>query len=132
MTMNTQSQEQRQEYRLNTQLTVFIELIAAIDTSPGTIVISKSLDISANGLRVISNSDIPVGNILNSCIQLDNSTRRFILITEVKWSRPYEVNGEYLIGLSLFESENTDIQAWKEFIAEQFEADDEHTKANEI
>ena len=127
MTMNTQSEEQRQEYRLNTQLTIFIELVAAIDTSPGTIVISKSLDISANGLRVISNSDIPTGNILNTCIQLENSENRFILITEVKWSRPYENNGEFLIGLSLFESENTDIQAWKEFIAFQFD-EDTHTK----
>ena len=124
MTMNTQSQEQRQEYRLNSQLTIFIELIAAVDKSPGTIVISKSLDISANGLRVISNSDIPTGNILNTCIQLENSDNRFILITEVKWSQPYENNGEYLIGLSLFESENTDIQAWKEFIAFQFDGDE--------
>ena len=124
MTMNTQSPELRQEYRLNTQLTVFIELIAAIDTSPGTIVISKSLDISANGLRIISNSDIPTGNILNTCIQLKNSENRFILITEVKWSQPYENNGEYLIGLELFESENTDIQAWKEFIAFQFDEDE--------
>jgi hypothetical protein len=114
------SHEQRQEYRLTTPLNVFIELIAANDNSPATIVISHSLDISANGLRVIADRDLPVGSILSSCVQLDNTHQRFILSTEVKWSQAYKNTGEYLIGLALFESDNTDIMHWKEFVAEQF------------
>lgn len=112
--------ELRQEYRLDTPLTVFIELIAANINTPATIVISQSLDISANGLRIITDRELPVGSILSSCVQLHNSERRFMLSTEVKWSQAHLNNGEYLIGLALFESEDTDIQAWKEFIAEQF------------
>lgn len=112
--------ELRQEYRLDTPLTVYIELIAANTSTPATIVISQSLDISANGLRVITDRELPIGSILSSCIQLNNSERRFMLSTEVKWSQAHHNKDEYLIGLALFESEDTDIQAWKEYIAEQF------------
>lgn len=109
--------ELRQEYRFNTPLTVFIELIAADNFQPATIVISHSLDISANGLRVIADRALPQGSILQSCIQCNQSGQRFMLSTEVKWSRAHQQQGEYLIGLSLFDSDNTDIQAWKEFIS---------------
>lgn len=107
----------RQEYRFNTPLTVFIELIAADSHQPATIVISHSLDISANGLRVITDRKLPQGSILQSCIRCNQSGQQFILSTEVKWSRAYQQQGEYLIGLSLFDSDDTDIQAWKEFIS---------------
>jgi len=112
--------ELRQEYRFNIPLTVFIELIAADDNKPATIVISQTLDISANGLRVIADRELVVGSILQSCIQCNDSAQRFILSTEVKWSHIYQKQGEYLIGLSLFESEDTDIQAWKQFISAQY------------
>jgi len=112
--------ELRQEYRLDTPMTVFIELIAADNDVPSTIVISHSLDISANGLRVITDRKLPVGSIFHSCIQCNDSMQRFILSTEVKWCRAHLQQGEYLIGLSLFESEDTDIQAWKEFIGAQY------------
>jgi hypothetical protein len=109
--------DQRQEYRFNTPLTVFIEFVAADSDSSATIVICQSLDISANGLRVITDRELPEGTILQSCVQLKEKNRRFMLSTEVKWSQPYKNNGEFLIGLALFESENTDIQEWKEFVA---------------
>lgn len=115
-------EEQRQEYRLNTPLTVFIELVAGDNHSPGTIVFSQSLDISANGLRVITDRDLPLGSIFSSCVQSKDSLQRFILITEVKWVTPWKNIGEFLVGLALFESEDSDIQEWKEFIAEQCHA----------
>ena len=109
--------ELRQEHRLSVPLTIFIELIAAHGVQPGTIVVSRSLDVSANGLRVIADRELPVGSILQSSIQDKNFEQRFTLSTEVKWSQPHTHPGEYLIGLTLFESDDTDIQAWKEFIS---------------
>ena len=108
--------EQRQEYRLNNQLAVIIELDSSADQEP-TLVISRSLDISANGLRAIAPSAIPTDNILRCCIRDAVSDQQFLLVTEVKWCRPHETTGDYLIGLSLFDSEGTDILQWKEFIA---------------
>lgn len=109
--------EQRQEFRLENELTVFIELISGDEHTHSTIVVSKSLDISANGLRVIADRKLAAGSILRTCVQLHNFASKFMLISEVKWARPHNNKGEYLLGLSLFESEGTDIQQWKEFIA---------------
>jgi hypothetical protein len=110
-------QEQRQEYRLNNQLTVIIELDSSADGDP-TLVVSNSLDISANGLRVIAPQAVPTDNILRCCIRDAASDSQFLLVTEVKWCQPYGAEGDYLIGLCLFDSEGTDIVMWKEFIAQ--------------
>ena len=116
--MNTE--DQRQEYRLETQLTVFLELGDEVQNET-SIVISRSLDISANGLRIITDRELIPGSILRSCVQTQEIDKRFMLITEVKWLQPWQNPGEFLVGLSLFESENSDIQEWKEFIAQEFQ-----------
>jgi PilZ domain len=108
--------EQRQELRLNNQLNVIIELGTEEKSEP-VLAISQSLDISANGLRVIAHQAIPTECILRCVIRDPENDIQFLLITEVKWCRPYEVEGDYLIGLSLFDAEDTDIVEWKTYIA---------------
>jgi c-di-GMP-binding flagellar brake protein YcgR len=109
--------DQRQEYRLDNQLTVIIELGSSANGEP-ILVVSQSLDISANGMRVIASEAIATDIILRCCIRDSQSDRQFLLVTEVKWCRPHESDGDYLIGLSLFDSDGTDIVQWKEFIAQ--------------
>jgi hypothetical protein len=109
--------EQRQEYRLDNQLTVIIELDSSANGEP-TLVVTKSLDISANGLRVIAHEAVETDIILRCCIRDANNNRQFLVVTEVKWCRPHGQQGDFLIGLSLFDSEGTDIVPWKEFIAQ--------------
>jgi hypothetical protein len=116
------TEDQRQEYRLETQLTVFLELSDEQDQEP-TIVISRSLDISANGLRIITDRELTPGSILRSCIQNQNATQQFTLITEVKWLQPWTNPNEFLVGLGLFESEDSNIVEWKEFIASECKAE---------
>ena len=111
------SNDQRQEYRLDNQLTVIIELGSSTAGEP-ILVVSKSLDISANGMRVIASEAIATDIILRCCIRDAQHDRQFLLVTEVKWCRPFESEGDYLIGLSLFDSDGTDIVQWKEFIAQ--------------
>lgn len=108
--------DQRQEYRLDNQLTVIIELDSSANGEP-TLVVSKSLDISANGLRAIAHEAVATDIILRCCIRDEASDSQFLLVTEVKWCRPHE-DGDYLIGLSLFDSDGTDIVKWKEYIAQ--------------
>ncbi len=108
--------DQRQEYRLEIQLTVFLELGSEYSQEP-TIVVSRSLDISANGLRVITDRELPIGSILHSCVQNQDASRRFMLVTEIKWLQPWQNTDEFLVGLSLLESENSDILEWKRYIA---------------
>jgi Tfp pilus assembly protein PilZ len=120
--MNNRQQDKRQESRLTTEETVFIELTSAEPgvEIPPDIVISNSVDLSANGLRVSVDRDLVIGSILRACVQFRDSPQRFLLVTEVKWCRPHERAGEFIVGLALFESEGTDIQVWKEMIAERF------------
>ncbi len=108
--------DQRQEYRLDNQLTVIIELDSS-DAGEPTLVVSKSLDISANGLRAIAHEAVATDIILRCCIRDDKNDRQFLLVSEVKWCRPHS-DGDYLIGLSLFDSDGTDIVKWKEYIAQ--------------
>lgn len=109
--------EQRQEFRLDNQLTVILELNSSTNGEP-TLVITKSLDISANGLRVISSEAVETDIILRCCIRPADESRQFLLVTEVKWCSSQTDSGDYLLGLSLFDSEGTDIVAWKEYIGE--------------
>lgn len=102
--------ELRQEYRLDARETVYLEQAGS------DLLISTSLDISANGLRVITDCPLPADSIVRTCVQL-KSGEHFVLVCEVKWAQPYGDQGEFLVGLSLFESEDTDIQGWKEMIA---------------
>jgi hypothetical protein len=115
------TEDQRQEYRLETQLTVFLELGDEANAEP-IIVVSRSLDISANGLRIITDRELPAGSIVRACVQTQDMKQRFMLITEIKWAQVWQNPGEFLIGLALFESEDSDILEWKEFIAHQCEA----------
>ncbi|ACE85753.1 PilZ domain-containing protein [Cellvibrio japonicus] len=112
----TPNNDLRQEYRLNARETVYLE--EPLDNGPATLLVSTSLDMSANGLRVIADCPLPEGCIMQACVQLKTG-ERFVLVCEVKWNQPYETDGEYLVGLSLFESEGTDIQKWKEMIAQR-------------
>ncbi len=117
MDNNHNNSEQRQEFRLDNQLIVIIELDSSANGDP-TLVITQSLDISANGLRVIATQAVATDIILRCCIRDADGNRQFLLVTEVKWCRPQAATGDYLLGLSLFDSEGTDIVAWKEYIAQ--------------
>lgn len=116
--------DMRQEYRLNDQLTVVLEL-GTQDNGEPILLVSQSLNISANGLRVIADRPVEGNCILRCCIRHTQTDRQFLLVGEVKWCMPYNDEGDSLIGLSLFESEGTDIMQWKEFIAQSFEKKDE-------
>lgn len=111
--------ERRSETRLDEHVTIFVERIAAeYDNSrPADIIICSSVDISSNGLQVRMDQPIPLGTILRLCAQCGRGRKSLYVVGEVRWLR--EEFGHYCIGFGLFESEQTDIIAWKEFIAGQ-------------
>jgi hypothetical protein len=112
--------EKRQETRLTAQETLFLELSLpnAADQAP-TMVVCNTIDISANGLQVAMDNTLPAGSIHQLGIELENPPQRFHLVGEVKWCRPHDSSG-YLIGFALYESDDTDIEAWKQAMAERF------------
>lgn len=112
----SQDPNARVETRLELEETIFIEIIASASNSAGSVIICNSLDLSANGLQVIVDEDISLGSILRLCIDLKHADPIF-LVAEVKWKRPDE-SGGFRIGFLLFESDDTDIQRWKELVAD--------------
>ncbi|MDO3387542.1 PilZ domain-containing protein [Gilvimarinus sp. SDUM040013] len=115
MTKSTIPSEQRQEYRLTASEAVYLELEAEQGSDPAKIVISRSTDLSANGIQVKLDRPLPAGHIYPLCIQLHEPDVRFVLTGEVKWCRAEA--GRYQVGIALFESDDTAILGWKEEIA---------------
>jgi len=115
--MHKSDSERRSEHRVDERVTIFVERLAAeYDGSrPASIIICRSLDISANGLQVRMDQEVPVGAILRLCAQPPRGGRSLYLVGEVRWVR--REGALFCIGFNLYESEQTDIVAWKELIA---------------
>lgn len=113
--------DRRSEERIDEHVTIFVERYAAeFDNSrAANIMICDSVDISANGVQVRMDQPLPIGTILRLCAQFSGERPSLYLVGEVKWQRAEE--GQYCIGFELFESEQTDIIAWKELIAGQLD-----------
>lgn len=107
----------RCETRLSEKVTVFVEVIpkSMDDSSSAQIVISNTLDISANGILVQMDESVPIGSILRLYAELPESSKALHLIGEVKWV--IEEQQGFNIGFELYDSEDTDIIGWKSVIA---------------
>jgi len=111
----------RQEYRLESGEIVYVELeTAGVEGGESKILVTRCLDISANGFQVVADQPLVPEFIHQVCIQLDRPRCRLHLVAEVMWSRLCDGEaGEYSIGLRLYESQDTDIIQWKEVIAQR-------------
>ena len=113
----TTSQEHRVETRLELEETVFIEVLSAAEDAASNVVMCNSLDLSANGIQVVVDRDIALGAILRLCIDMPEKDPLF-LVGEVKWKRADTATGGICLGFLLFESDDSDIAAWKQWIAD--------------
>lgn len=115
--MTYQSNDRRQEYRLADRATVFVEVrsASADGSTPAEILAGSGVDLSANGLQMLLDRPLQAGAILRLGADFGQSSPRLYVIGEVRWSRA-ESDG-FRVGFSLFDSEGSDIVAWKEKIA---------------
>lgn len=110
------SHDQRSEFRLTDAVAVFIETESSPDNNTNQrIAVSKTLDISANGLQIMIDSSLPLRSLLQLCLEVGQE--RFYVIGEVMWIK--QDGDQFLAGFQLLESDHTDIQLWKEFICRQ-------------
>ena len=117
---NCNTDYSRQESRLNERQTVFIETQSAYKGDPDNykMLVCQSIDISANGIRAHIDQPVPLNAIYQICIELHSSGKRMYLAAQVKWIRPEESSEGYQVGFQIFESEDTDIEAWKIHVAD--------------
>lgn len=119
--MQDSNSERRSEERLDEGVAIVLERYAAEydSAAPATIIICRGIDISANGLQIRIDQAIPPGTILRLCAQFRSGRESLYVIGEVKWLRP---DGDgYDVGFVLYDSEETDIVAWKELIAQRLQ-----------
>ena len=114
----TTSREHRIETRLELEETVFIEVLSAAAESAVNVVMCSSLDLSANGIQVVVDEDIALGSILRLCIDMPEQEPIF-LVGEVKWKRADTASGGICLGFLLFESDDSDIAEWKQWVADR-------------
>ena len=117
----TTSQENRVETRIEVEETVFIEVLsAAAEDAASNVVMCSSLDFSANGIQVVVDQDIALNAILRLCIDMPEKDPIF-LVGEVKWKRADTATGGIRLGFMLFDSDDSDIAEWKQWIADMLD-----------
>ena len=111
---------QRLEARILSEVTIFVETYSSPtgEAISPNIVISKTLDLSANGLQVVMDHALPLGSILEICIDFGLQQPRYHLIGEVRWVRKAPGSLLFLTGFQLLDSEGTQIEEWKKRIVE--------------
>lgn len=107
----------RSELRLNDTATIFVEMRAASadGATPAEIVVCGSVDLSANGLQIHVDRPLPTGRILRLGANPGDGQPPMYVVGEVRWGR--QADDHWAIGLALFDSDGTDIVAWKKFVA---------------
>ena len=106
--------EHREETRIEQEETIFIELLSG---ESNDVIMCTSLDLSANGLQVVLDSDIPLESILRLCMDIPDRDPIF-LVGEVMWKRPDPDSDGIRIGFLLFESDDSNIEEWKLWMAD--------------
>jgi hypothetical protein len=119
----TTSPEHRVETRLELEETVFIEVLSSDTDAPANVIMCSSIDLSANGVQVVVDQDIPLGSILRLCIDMPDEEPLY-LVGEVKWKRADTATGGICLGFLLFESDDSDIAKWKQWMADRLGVED--------
>lgn len=109
----------RGELRVYKEMAVFVETYSSPhgEARNSSIVISKTVDVSANGLQIVMDKPVAPGSILQVCVEFLGEPPHYHLSGEVKWVASVGREKDYLVGFQLIESEHTDIEAWKNRIA---------------
>lgn len=73
---------------------------------------AKTLDISKRGIRLIGNSSLPIGAIVDLWVEIGGLKGKFYLNSEVRWATVDDRFG-YVMGVELREGLGSDIGHWE-------------------
>ena len=108
-------QDHRSEPRLALRIPVFVELPESDDELAAPLLLCRLVDFSANGAQIRLDRSLPEGAILRLSAQLPEHCTLLTVVGEVRWARSDA--GSYLVGFSLYEADQTDIEQWKSLVA---------------
>lgn len=114
--MANNEEDRRAEERANAHAAVFLEIDSP---EPGsgerpTVVLCRILDVSPSGMKIRVDRELPREAILRLCADFGRNRPPMEVVGEVRWCR--EEDDCFEAGFSLYDSDYTDINAWKELI----------------
>jgi PilZ domain len=111
------AENDRSYIRIKMDTRVFVEVIAATDTSEGLLLQCEVVEVSYGGFSVNIERELIVGAILSVCAELPAVEEPFYMAAEVKWCRPNEHGRSgWLAGFKLLKSSDTDIESWRQLL----------------
>lgn len=113
--MTSRVEHRRTEDRVEAEETIFIEALASMDHVRDSVLLCTSVNLSQQGLQVLTDEELAPGTILRLCVDLKDDQPIF-LVAEARWHRPDKATGGYRTGFRIFESEDTDIGRWHQHI----------------
>ena len=112
----SEKKDRRQHPRQARDERVVVQIVSSTrDTlPPGTVVRCSTKDVSAEGLRIQLDRQVPEGFLLELWVEISNHSSKFFLSGEVKWCRSLDDEGKrYLVGVALSEGETEDLAQWR-------------------
>ncbi len=111
------AENDRNHIRIKMHTRIFIEVVAATDSTEGLLLQCKIEDVSYGGFRVNIERELTVGAILSVCAELPAVAEPFYIAAEVKWCRHNEESEDrWLAGFEIQKSSGTDIESWRELL----------------
>jgi hypothetical protein len=112
------NQERRADKRIP-QTEAFSLKIIFTSENPGLLgknLYGSTIDISASGLRLALQSELPVDSTIDVVATLKGSPKQYFLSGKVRWCKKADDNGNYHVGIALQDLINTetDYKAWRE------------------
>jgi hypothetical protein len=101
--------ERRSERRhsLNQPISVKIMFASESPQLLGKQLQGSTADVSASGVRILLNTDLPVDSTIDITVTLKES-QKYFLSGKVRWTEAASIEGMYHIGISLQDLFNTD------------------------
>jgi hypothetical protein len=114
----TMTKDRRQHTRQPRDERVVVQIVSSTrDTlPPGTVVRCSTKDVSAQGLRIQLDQQLPEGFQLELWVEVSNHPTKFYLAGEVKWCEVLDEAKRYLVGVELKEGETEDFKLWQEVL----------------
>ncbi len=106
--------DRRNTTRLLRDEQVLVKIIAAPE-EPELIDITvecSTVDISADGLRLLLECAVPKGAKLAMEVEMVGENERYYLGGEVMWSHPTEADGLFIIGIRLVAGAGFELERW--------------------
>lgn len=112
-------QERRSEPRLSCQERLFVRVVSSCPnvSLEGKTILCSTDDLSAGGLRLRLEEDVPVGTRLQVWIKIADYSGTFLFNGIIRWVRAQSAT-VFLAGIQLQEEEGDDVLDWERRVAD--------------